>query len=537
MPLSGAPGALIAYEVHEGPAGAPPLLLIHGFTASSASFVSNIEGLTRHFTVIACDLLGHGGSDAPDDPVAYAPSRAMERLAGLLDELEYESVLVCGHSLGGALALRFALDYPGRVAGVIVINSASAAGDAEWREETRESLGQLAARVRRDGTGFLKKTRIYPAASSRLPADARDALVDAFDQLTPAGVAGTAESLIVDVNAWESLPGLSRPALIVIGDRDATFTGRVPALLEQLPAQHTRWMTLEGAGHAANLEAPAEFNQAVVDFAREIGYLSGGGGGGGSRFSRGVKAFGLGLIAMGLALLVVAVVFANRDDDTPAAPAVDPTPTVVDEVAGDRVEGTPTAGPTEPATTPSPPAETPTAGPSPTATAPATTAVETPAAGLEPTQPPAPAPTSPPPPAPTATPTPRPTPVPAPTATPEPSPTPAPTAPMLTPVPAPTATPGAEPTAPMLTPVPAPFVEIEGPASASLGEPVTFTVVSHAPPDEGWSWSGCEPAGDGQMCTVTYSAASCHMVTVSGRFEDIGELTAQHIVAGGDARC
>lgn len=89
----------------------------------------------------------------------------------------------------------------------------------------------------------------------------------------------------------------------------------------------------------------------------------------------------------------------------------------------------------------------------------------------------------------------------------------------------------------MLTPVPAPFVEIEGPASASLGEPVTFTVVSHAPPDEGWSWSGCEPAGDGQMCTVTYSAASCHMVTVSGRFEDIGELTAQHIVAGGDARC
>ena len=127
MPLSGAPGALIAYEVHEGPAGAPPLLLIHGFTASSASFVSNIEGLTRHFTVIACDLLGHGGSDAPDDPVAYAPSRAMERLAGLLDELDYESVLVCGHSLGGALALRFALDYPGRVAGVIVINSASAA--------------------------------------------------------------------------------------------------------------------------------------------------------------------------------------------------------------------------------------------------------------------------------------------------------------------------------------------------------------------------------------------------------------------------
>jgi alpha-beta hydrolase superfamily lysophospholipase len=110
------PGERIAYEVHRG-SGGPPLVLLHGFTASKASFVSNVASLSEQFTVITVELLGHGDSEAPADPAAYAAPVAIERILDLLDHLGYERVLLCGHSLGGAVALRLALDAPDRLAG------------------------------------------------------------------------------------------------------------------------------------------------------------------------------------------------------------------------------------------------------------------------------------------------------------------------------------------------------------------------------------------------------------------------------------
>jgi len=188
----GSPGARIAYAVHRGRADGPPLVLLHGFTASSASFLANIGPLSRRFTVISPELLGHGRSDAPDQPEPYGVGPTVGRLLQLLDELGVERVLLCGHSLGGALALRFALDHPERVAGLIVISSNSAAGPDGWRDQVRPSLATMAERARNEGPAFLKGTRLYPARSRRLPEDARDALAADFELLTGAGVAGTA---------------------------------------------------------------------------------------------------------------------------------------------------------------------------------------------------------------------------------------------------------------------------------------------------------------------------------------------------------
>ncbi|MBK7126636.1 MAG: alpha/beta fold hydrolase [Dehalococcoidia bacterium] len=113
MPLFGAPGERIGYELYSHPDGAPPLVLIHGFTASKASFEVNLAGLREHFTVVSVELLGHGDSEAPEDPVFYRPERAVRRILQLLEHLGYGRALFCGHSLGGALALRLALRAPG----------------------------------------------------------------------------------------------------------------------------------------------------------------------------------------------------------------------------------------------------------------------------------------------------------------------------------------------------------------------------------------------------------------------------------------
>jgi len=497
MPLFGAPGERIGYEVYSHPDGAPPLVLIHGFTASRASFEANIDGLREHFTVITVELLGHGDSDAPADPAFYRPNRAVQRLLQLFDHLGYERVLLCGHSLGGALALRLALDAPEWVAGLIVINSSSAAGDPAWREAARPRMEEMAARVRAEGTAFMKQTRLYPAHSKRLDPKSRELLTHAFDRLRPEGVAGTAESLVIDVNAWERHPQLSVPFLLVVGERDADFAPAAPAFLARFPEGLAREVRLPEAGHAANIEQPAEFEAAVVNFAREIGYLRAPA----PENNRVLMALGGALVFAGLGLLAAAVMFngGGGDDDDPQLVAAAPeqtqqlaqgTPTSVAQVAGTAIQGQPTR--------PSVPNVT-------TATVPAATATALPA---------------------TATAT-----RPAPTATRAPAEEP-------TPVPQPTATPTAAPTATPTTPS-GPFAKLNGPSTAAVGEPVTVYLTYGG--GNAYRTDILLPGGQALNYlaggTFTPTSPGCYTFTGKAYFDSGPTISASHAVAVGGASC
>src|ERR687885_1682212 len=66
----------------------PPLLLLHGFTGSAATWENHLPALSSHFTTIAVDLIGHGASDAPADPARYGMSHCVADLLAVLDGLE-----------------------------------------------------------------------------------------------------------------------------------------------------------------------------------------------------------------------------------------------------------------------------------------------------------------------------------------------------------------------------------------------------------------------------------------------------------------
>lgn len=516
MPLVGPPGQQIGYTIYTHPKGAPPLFLLHGFTASSASFLTNLPALRERFTVVTVDLLGHGESEAPEDPEPYATGPAVERILDLMDELDFEQVLLCGHSLGGALALRVALDYPDRVAGLVIINSNSAAGSREWREQVQPQLAAMGARVRAEGTAFLRDTRLYPAKSQRLPADARAQLTRDFDRLTPAGVAGTAESLVAGVNAAERLGELKTPTLVVVGDKDPDFVHNAPRLVAAIRNANVKLITLAGAGHAANLEQPEAFHKALFDFASSIGFLKGKAATGGRNW----KAYAIvgAVMVAGWAGIVFAGIQLFGGDDAPAG-AAPPASSPVATVAGVRATPTAQATATQPPTTAvaaaSPP-PTNTAAPSATAAAsatptPAATSTNTPAA--------------------TATATPRPaTPTPTPA---EPTPTPTPTE--VPPTPTPTEVPP--------TPTPAGLhVTVSGPATAAVGQAVTFTAGFSGtfPSDTVYAWSapGGQPPSRNATgtFTTTFNAAGCYAVTITAVYSG-GQQSATARIAVGGVSC
>jgi len=109
----------------------PPLVMLHGSgpgATSWSNFKGNLPALSQHFRVLAVDQPGYGLSDKPpfsrDDSVFRVTSRA---LAGLLDELDIEQADFVGNSLGGANALRFALDHPDRVRRMVLMGPGGAA--------------------------------------------------------------------------------------------------------------------------------------------------------------------------------------------------------------------------------------------------------------------------------------------------------------------------------------------------------------------------------------------------------------------------
>lgn len=99
-----------------------PIVLLHGFTSSTYSWKDVFEPLSKTFRVIAVDLKGFGFSSKPDGD--YTRRAQAMLVTHLLDHLQIENAWFCGNSMGGEVALNVALQYPRRVAGLILIDSA-----------------------------------------------------------------------------------------------------------------------------------------------------------------------------------------------------------------------------------------------------------------------------------------------------------------------------------------------------------------------------------------------------------------------------
>ena len=119
-------GIRLAYldEAPQSPASAPPVLLVHGFASSAAvnwsdtGWVAFLAKAGRR--VLAFDHRGHGGSDKPHDPQAYATPRMAEDALALLDYLDVPQADLIGYSMGSRITAFAALAAPGRIRRIVL---------------------------------------------------------------------------------------------------------------------------------------------------------------------------------------------------------------------------------------------------------------------------------------------------------------------------------------------------------------------------------------------------------------------------------
>ena len=250
MPDLDRDGVRISYQVFGPPDGGMPLLLTHGFSASSAMWQPNIAALAAARPVITWDLRGHGRSDAPDDLASYRAEACVADMAALLDACGIARVVAGGLSLGGYLSLEFWLAHPDRVAGLVLCDTGPGYRRDEARQRWNDRAIAIAERLERDPAG-----------------DAARGLAGG----SAGGLARAARGLLTqrDARVIGALPGITIPALVLVGARDKDYLAAAEYMAAKLPrAVHA---VIPEAGHVCNADQPDLFSQQVLAFLDQPG--------------------------------------------------------------------------------------------------------------------------------------------------------------------------------------------------------------------------------------------------------------------------
>jgi pimeloyl-ACP methyl ester carboxylesterase len=255
--------ANIYYEVAgEG----APLVMIHAGVADRRQWENEFASFQRDFLVLRYDLRGYGNSEPVDGEFSH-----MADLLGLLDYLRFDRPLILmGCSMGGGLAMDFALAHPSRTRALIMVDAGpsgleldvpkhpkSAEADKAYEEGNLDLAAELETQIWFDGMGRTP-TQVDPAARKLVyDMDRRGLALDArhLGKRLPDA----------SVPAAGRLEELKMPVLIIVGAHDLPYMQSAASYMaEKLPRAEK--VVVPGAAHLPNLDHPGDFQRIVTSF-------------------------------------------------------------------------------------------------------------------------------------------------------------------------------------------------------------------------------------------------------------------------------
>ncbi|MCZ6891835.1 MAG: alpha/beta fold hydrolase [Chloroflexi bacterium] len=247
-----------------------PLILAYGLGGNTGQWQPQISALSEGRRLILWDPRGHGQSESPSRRDQYSLDISAEDLLGLMDHLNLPKAYVGGLSMGGAIATRFTVAHPERVAALLIIDSATASG-IPLPTAVRASLEKNVELADTQGMEAVADHAI--AASPNIAGRVRQGpeAVRAIRKVivgnSPVGYSNTIQAILASDSITDRLPQIKAPTLVLVGDEDTA-----------LPAAHvtheriasSELVIIPDAGHLSNLEQPSAFNRAMLMFLAEV---------------------------------------------------------------------------------------------------------------------------------------------------------------------------------------------------------------------------------------------------------------------------
>jgi 2-hydroxy-6-oxonona-2,4-dienedioate hydrolase len=242
-----------------------PVIMLHAGVADHRMWQPQVAPFSKDFDVITPDMRGFGESTLPTGPWSGA-----DDVEALIDELELKPAHVVGCSIGGSVAIDFALQHPERISRLVVVGPGVS---GMKMDEKHESLWQEVVEADKAGDmDALNRAEMYLWLDGRRPRGyVKEPLRRLFLDMNGGNLDNDFEASPrqqLEPPAVDRLQEITAPTLVVVGDADLpTIFDAVDLLTEKLP--NARKVVIQDAAHLPNLEHPEEFNRAVLDFLLE----------------------------------------------------------------------------------------------------------------------------------------------------------------------------------------------------------------------------------------------------------------------------
>lgn len=250
----------------------PTLILLHGLGASAEIWIHNIDALAKNHRVFVPDLPGFGKSGKPSFP--FSPFDYAHFVDDFMKALDIGQATLIGQSLGGGVALQYALEFPKKVKKLVLADCAGFGKEVIWtlRLMSLPWIGEIVSFPSRIGVSLFFKFAV------RNPTVITKDFVDTYYELfnrpgfqafllkmtrSLVNIRGARMEMLAPV--LENLHQISHPMLILWGQNDRVFpVSHAHDGRERIPG--ARLHVFDRCGHIPNLEKCDEFNRIVLDF-------------------------------------------------------------------------------------------------------------------------------------------------------------------------------------------------------------------------------------------------------------------------------
>ncbi|MEK5232972.1 2-succinyl-6-hydroxy-2,4-cyclohexadiene-1-carboxylate synthase [Lysinibacillus sp. FSL K6-0232] len=244
------------------------LVALHGFTGSTATWHYLAQALPN-VRVVAIDLIGHGRTAVPAHVQRFSMEEQVQDLEEICCQLQLEKFTLLGYSMGGRIALSYAMSYPERIDKLILESASPGLRTAAERAERCEQDEALAQKIIANGIeSFVNAWENIPlfATQQQLPKSVREAVRAERLSQKAEGLAGSLRGIGTGVQPsnWERLEQLVIPVLLLTGALDKKFC-KIAQEMKALLKNGTH-ITVNHAGHAIHVENPAEFATIVEEY-------------------------------------------------------------------------------------------------------------------------------------------------------------------------------------------------------------------------------------------------------------------------------
>ncbi|MFP5114629.1 2-succinyl-6-hydroxy-2,4-cyclohexadiene-1-carboxylate synthase [Bacillaceae bacterium C204] len=259
----------IRYHVEVCGDGLVPLVLLHGFTGDSTTWANFHEWRGQYTKLIIPDIIGHGKTDSPDELSRYHIEAAATDLKDILDQIGVKQVDLLGYSMGGRLALTFALLFPESVRKLILESSSPGLATEDESQQRRMKDAELAKFITEKGISafvdYWEKISLF-STLKRLPLVSQHKI---RQQRLKNSQKGLANSLLgmgtgSQPSWWGKLKELTCEVLLITGAEDQKFCDIADRMMKEL--KNSTWIVVEGSGHVIHVEDPKKFGTIVSDF-------------------------------------------------------------------------------------------------------------------------------------------------------------------------------------------------------------------------------------------------------------------------------